>query len=139
MKTANHSEAWAILASRKAERKENRVAFIAALLMERSREPGRRASDETGELRPHIAEAFAVEFARLAESIKRLCEADCNYGLSPAQEKRQQRLEARFAALAGALGFEARTGGDPRGACAYLIDPDERRGDGWGEGWAVYR
>ena len=43
-----------------------------------------------------------------------------------------------FARLAKALGFEARTGGDPRGACAYLIDPANRKGDGWGEGWAVY-
>lgn len=138
MKTPNHSEAWAILTSRNAERKENRTAFLAALIMERSREPGRRVGEDSGELRPHIAEAFAVELVRLAHSIHGLCVADCNYGLKPAQETRLANLQARFGQIAEALGFEARTGGDPRGACAYLIDPDDRRGDGWGEGWAVY-
>lgn len=133
MKTANHSEAWAILIERKGERKENRTALIAALLMDRSRDPA-----HGGELRPHMAEAFAVELVRLARSIHGLCVADCNYGLSPSQEKRQANLEGRFGKLATALGFEARTGGDPRGACAYIIDPDDRKGDGWGEGWAIY-
>jgi hypothetical protein len=89
-------------------------------------------------LRAHIAALYAAEFVRLATAIHSLCEAACNYELSPGQETRLTNLRQRFTALAEALGFEASTGGDPRGACAYLIDPDDRRGDGFGEGFAVY-
>jgi hypothetical protein len=49
--------------------------------------------------------------------------------------KALENLQARFTRLAEALGFEASTGGDPRGACTYLINPDDRHeGDGWGTG-----
>jgi hypothetical protein len=133
MKLANIDSAWEVLVQRKAERKESRTAFLAALLMDRCKAEGGRS------MTPIMAEAFAVELVRLAEGIKRLCEADCNQGLTPAQETRQNRLESRFAAIANRLGFNAKSGGDPRGACAYLIDPDEPRGDGWGDGFAVYR
>jgi hypothetical protein len=133
----DHDAAWQILVERKAERKESRTAFIAALLMARSRIPGGAPGGEL--MPPHMGEAFAVELVRLATAIHALCEADCNTGLTERQESRQKHLERRFGAIANALGFEARTGGDPRGACAYLIDPDDRSGDGWGEGWAVYR
>jgi hypothetical protein len=133
----DHDAAWQILVGRKVERKESRTAFLAALLMSRSRIPGGEPGGEL--MSPHMAQSFAVELVRLGMAIKALCEADCNYGLNERQESRQTNLEKRFGAIASALGFEARTGGDPRGACAYLIDPDDRRGDGWGEGWAVYR
>lgn len=130
-------EAWAILIERKAERKENRVAFIAALIMERCRVlPSGGGEPET--IPANMAAAFSVEFARLASRIKSLAEHDCNFGLTDRQEAESAKLQARFAALAKALGFEARTGGDPRGACAYLIDPTEPKGDGWGDGFAVY-
>lgn len=138
MKQANHNEAWLLLVERKTVRKENRTAFIAALLMARSRDPSRANVGVSEELQPHLAEAFAVELVRLATAIHGLCVAACNYELSKPQESRLANLEERFEKLAGFLGFEARTAGDPRGACAYLIDPDERKGDGWGEGWAVY-
>lgn len=131
MKLVQKETAWAIMIERKAERKENRPAFLAALLMERVR-------NEEGTLRPHIAAIYAAEFIRLAISIHHLCEAACNYELSPMQESRLANLQKRFTRLAEGLGFEARTGGDPRGACAYLIDPDDRKGDGFGEGFAVY-
>jgi hypothetical protein len=132
MKLVQKDTAWDVLIERKqANRKESRVAFIAALLMERVR-------NEEGALRAHVAAIYAAEFVRLAESIHHLCEAACNYELSPTQESRLANLEKRFSRLAEALGFEARTGGDPRGACAYLIDPDDRKGDGFGEGFAVY-
>lgn len=132
MKLVQKDTAWAIMIERKAERKESRTAFLAALLMDRVR-------NEEGSLRPHIAAIYAAEFVRLATSIHHLCEAACNYELSALQEKRLENLQNRFQRLAEALGFEARTGGDPRGACAYLIDPDDRRGDSFaGEGFAVY-
>lgn len=132
MKLVQKDAAWTILIERnQVNRKESRVAFLAALLMERVR-------NEEGSLRAHVAAIYAAEFVRLASAIHGLCVADCNTGLSPAQETRLANLQKRFTRLAEALGFEARTGGDPRGACAYLIDPDDRRGDGFGEGFAVY-
>lgn len=133
MKLVSKQSAWEIMIERnQANRKESRVAFLAALIMDRVR------TDE-GALGPFTAAIYAAEFVRLAGSIHHLCEAACNYELSGLQEKRLAGLEHRFHKLADALGFEARTGGDPRGACAYLIDPDDRKGDGWGEGWAVYK
>lgn len=138
MKTAKAYTAWEILIARKAERKESRVAFIAALLMDRCRTAGDDLTISPPEMTPNMAEAFAVEFVRLAERIKGLAEKDCNHGLSDRDESTKVKLQERFRDLAEALGFEARTGGDPRGACAYLIDPDDRKGDGWGEGWAIY-
>jgi hypothetical protein len=132
MKLVNSDAAWQVYLERKTDnRPESRVAFLAALIMDRVR------TDE-GAIRPHLASYYAAEFVRLAKSIHHLCEAACNYELSAMQEKRLENLEKRFHRLAEALGFEARTGGDPRGACAYLIDPDDRKGDGFGEGFAVY-
>lgn len=132
MKLVQKDTAWAVLIERKGERKENRTAFLAALLMDRVR-------NGEGSLHPHIAATYAAEFTRLAGSIHHLCEAACNYELSPMQESRLTNLQKRFTRLAEALGFEARTGGDPRGACAYLIDPAKPSdGDGFGSGWAVY-
>lgn len=136
MKKTSHQDAWAILIERKADRAESRTAFIAALLMERC--TFMTAGETVERLSPHHAEAYAAEFVRLARSIHHLCEAACNYELSQAQESRLENLRNRFTRLANALGFEAETGGDPRGPCARLIDPDDRRGDGFGEGWAVY-
>jgi hypothetical protein len=138
MNWANPDKAWETLVSRKADRKENRPAFIAALLMERCNNALPKGGD-VNPLTPHMAEAVTVELVRLAGSIKALAEADCNYGLTDRQESRMVKLQERFRDIAEALGFEARTGGDPRGACAYLIDPNDRKGDGWGEGWAVYK
>jgi hypothetical protein len=131
MKLVEKDDAWAIFIERKGERKENRPAFIAALIMDRVR-------TTSGALAPHLAAYYAAEFVRLAVSIHSLCEAACNYELSPGQETRLANLEKRFHRLAEALGFEAETGGDPRGPCARLIDPDDRKGDGFGEGFAVY-
>lgn len=137
MKRTDNQAAWAIFIERKADRKENRTAFIAALIMERC--TFIPAADEAPTPIPaHHAALYAAEFVRLAVSIHHLCEAACNYGLSQMQETRLLNLHIRFSRLAEALGFEASTGGDPRGPCARLIDPDDRHGDGFGEGFAVY-
>lgn len=139
MHNAKIQPAWANLIDR--EQKENRVAFIAALIMAKVPQAQSARAIEKGDdfaMRPHIAEGFAVELTRLARLIKRHAENVCNREVSEAEEKRDAANQARFAEIAEALGFEARTGGDPRGACAFLIDPDDRKGDGWGEGWAVY-
>lgn len=141
MNPVNIESAWAILIDRKADRRESRVAFIAALIATKCRQPLPEGilSGEGAVIPPHQVEAYAVELVRLAGLIKAEAEAACSYERTPAQEAADEKNQARFAALAQALGFEARTGGDPRGACAYLIDPADRKGDGWGEGWAVYR
>jgi hypothetical protein len=131
MKLIDKDAAWDVFAERIGERNEKRPAFIAALLMDRVR-------SDSGSLNPYHAALYAAEFVRLAVGIHGLCEAACNVELSKGQETRLANLETRFTRLAEALGFEARTGGDPRGACAYLIDPDDRKGDGFGEGFAVY-
>jgi hypothetical protein len=137
MKKTDNQAAWAIFIERKADRKESRVAFIAALIMERC--TFMIVDEPTPQRVPaHHAAIYAAEFVRLAVSIHSLCEASCNYELSPGQETRLENLRDRFTRLANALGFEAETGGDPRGPCARLIDPDDRRGDGFGEGFAVY-
>lgn len=126
MNIIDAEKAWNILIERKADRPDNRAAFIGALL-----------ATKCG-LSSHVAEAYAAELIRLAGIIHREAEAACSVERTPTQIARGERAETRFAAIAEALGFEARTGGDPRGACAYLIDPDNRKGDGWGEGWAIY-
>lgn len=141
MHNANVNAAWELIIARKVERKESRIAFIAALLMDRTRNAQSRsaiAAGDESELSPFMAEQFAVELVRLAGRIHRHAENECNREVSETEAKTDEANQARFHALAAALGFEARTGGDPRGACAYLIDPDDRKGDGWGEGWAVY-
>jgi hypothetical protein len=133
MKTPNSDKAWTILIERKADRRENRTAFIAALIYEKVRDANR-----DDQITAFQAEQFAVELVRLAGRIKAEAEAACSYERTPAQEAADEKNQARFAAIAEALGFEASTGGDPRGPCARLIDPDDRKGDGWGEGFAVY-
>lgn len=139
MHNANIQPAWANFINRDA--KENRVAFIAALIMERVPLAQSSAAIEKGDdfkMRPHIAEGFASELVRLARRIHRHAENTCNRETTDAENARALAAANRFIAIANALGFEARVGGDPRGACAFLIDPDDRKGDGWGEGWAVY-
>ncbi len=132
--------AWAILIERKGERAESRTAFIAALIASKCRNPVEPGHFLKGAvIAPNMCEAFAAALVRLAGLSKREAEAACSYERTESQIAAGERHEARFAAIAAALGFEARTGGDPRGACAYLIDPDERKGDGWGDGFAVYR
>lgn len=137
MKSSDPQKAWQIYTERQARPKENRAALIAALIMERCQPKPGYTGFPTGIQAPTAA-AFAGELVRLATSIHHLCEAACNYELSQMQETRLANLEKRFHRLAEALGFEAETGGDPRGPCARLIDPHDRKGDGLGDGFAVY-
>lgn len=117
---------------------ENRTAFLAILIRERG-----KVADDQGEVSaPGASHAcrIADRLVSLAGLIKGLSEEACNRELTAGQEATLERREKTFADIARLIGFEARTGGDPRGACAYLIDPsDPQAGDGWGSGWAVYR
>lgn len=131
--TMDSEKAWTILIESK-NRRESRPAFLAALFMARALEQGQAI-----ELSPSQASAFAAELVALAEQIKALAVAACNYELTPNQVKREARFSARFEAIGAALGFRPETGGDPRGPVCRLFDPaDPSAGDGWGGGWAVY-
>jgi len=108
---------------------DNRAAFLGALI-------ARRCPEFAPAHVAHIVNALQ----KLAKRIHTLAVHDCNVGLNPAQAKRMDNAKAAFIDLANACGFNARTGGDPRGACAFLEDPEnEGAGDGWGSGWAVYK
>jgi len=123
--------AWhhAIRISSRTNNDDNRAAFLGALI-------ARRCPDFAPGHICHMVNALQ----KLAGGIHRLAVQDCNHGLNPAQAKRMDNLKAHFHDLANACGFNARTGGDPRGACAFLEDPEnEGAGDGWGSGWAVYK
>ncbi len=123
------------------KREESREAFLAALITKRSAvASGDNYNGFMVEtIAPHIAARVAAELVSLAGRIKARCEEACNRELTEREEATLAKLEKKFQDIASEIGMEARTGGDPRGACAYLIDPNNRRdGDGWGEGWAVY-
>lgn len=130
----------------------NRTAELAAIIMHKSvkvcpmsAEDAAQYADgcavpQFGSIAPHYAAYIVTLLVTRAEALHKLAEHDCNYGLTPPQEKRQERLRAEVAEIAEAVGFRAETGGDPRGAVVRLYDPqDERAGDGWGGGYAVYR
>jgi len=100
--------------------------------------------------------AFAVlAMQRAARAAKRFAEDRCNYDLGEAREARRQRREdaaeaavnawlaSRYLSPASAADEAHESparlalGGDPRGACGRLHIPGQR-GDGWGDGFAVY-
>lgn len=132
-----------------AEMPENRTAFIAALIMERSSRSTWYIQTETGDKngRPNFrfnayqATRIAQNFVKLAERIHQFAELDCNRGLQEHEEKRQEAAQKKFAEMARLCGLVATTGGDPRGACAYLADPTKLSDgdDMGGRGWGVYR
>ncbi|USM11448.1 hypothetical protein vBCbaSRXM_3 [Citromicrobium phage vB_CbaS-RXM] len=132
--------------------KSNRTAELAALILKQMThiEPVdgltvEQSADEVvfpvaDTIPPHIAAHVAVLLVSRAERLHKLAEADCNYGLTEAQERTVEKLEGEVAEIAEAVGFRAECGGDPRGAVVKLYDPkDERAGDGFGGGFPVYR
>lgn len=119
---------------------ENRTAFIAALIMDRCKHAPDHALIRVPSYTPHHAERIARTLVRLAGVIKRYAEKACSEELTERDEKAIANNSAKFEAIAALIGFEAHTGGDPRGPCAYLVDPaNPKDGDGWGHGFAVYR
>jgi hypothetical protein len=66
-------------------------------------------------------DAALGELRKISRSLHHLAEAACNYGLTPRQEKRQERLESNASALAVTLGLKAYFQGDPRGCALYLV------------------
>ena len=103
---------------------------------------------------PFRIAAAVMAMQKAARSAKRQAEHACNYGYrDDAAEaratKRIDRAEARLGEMLAALAQGAtygadpasaptvELGGDPRGPCASLHIPGQR-GDGWGDGFAIY-
>ena len=103
---------------------------------------------------PHKVAKVVCAMQKAARSAKRQAEHACNYGYRDDAHmartmRRQDRTQARLniALLDLAEGGAHSTvepyaptvelGGDPRGPCARLHIPGQR-GDGWGDGWAIY-
>jgi len=66
-----------------------------------------------------------AELIRLARSLHRLSEHDCNRGLTDAEQKREARLMTRVDVIAAEIGATAYHQGDPRGASVWLIFPGD--------------
>jgi hypothetical protein len=66
-------------------------------------------------------DAALGELRKISRSLHRLGENACNYGLTPRQEKRQERLEKNAESLAVTLGLKAYHQRDPRGCALYLV------------------
>lgn len=64
------------------------------------------------------------ELGKVATSLHRLAEHECNYGLTPRQDKRQDALSDRARELANKMGLAIYIQGDPRGCPLYLIPAD---------------
>jgi hypothetical protein len=92
--------------------------------------------------RPYLLARAIVGAQRAALRAKARAERACTYGEDEAADA---RCEAAFAAaIREALALDPTEeapritlGGDPRGPCGYLHIPG-LRGDGWGEGFALY-
>jgi hypothetical protein len=78
-----------------------------------------------GKRTPHEAAQDAIELCKSANSLNRLNEIACNFGLTERQERRRQNLQNRIKAVLEHTGlalnhFES----DPRGYAVYLDLPD---------------
>lgn len=64
------------------------------------------------------------ELKRISHSLSRLDVNACNYGLTPRQEKRVEKLEKRAEEIAKSIGLKSYHQGDPRGLSLYIIAKD---------------
>lgn len=112
------------------------------------------ASSVGATVKPHLLADAVAAMQKAARAAKRQAEHECNYSYpDEAAEaramKRQDRQQTQLNGMLAAIvehathGAEApnlphvELGGDPRGPCARLHIPGQR-GDGWGEGFAIY-
>lgn len=110
-----------------------RAAELAALIARHSTLP------------PHQIAAHVTHLQRIARQLKTIAERACNGYLPPGasryltDEQRSSKLQLRAADIAETLApaIKAWVGGDPRGPCLRLLIEGER-GDGFGDGFAVY-
>lgn len=93
-------------------------------------------------LTPHHAALLVASMQSAARTAKNWEVRRCNEPMSEEQEEsghaRLQRLQDGINAKLAEVGTATVSlGGDPRGPCARLAIPGER-GDGWGDGYAIY-
>ena len=66
----------------------------------------------------------AIILQRISHRLHQLDENACNYGLTPRQEKRVERLEEQAQAIAQKFHLTAYHQSDPRGWSLYLTPPN---------------
>lgn len=71
----------------------------------------------------------------IAGKLHRLAEHDCNYGLTPRQQKRRERLEAKAREIAKGWRVPIEFQGDPRGRPISLDLGGPS--NSWGGGWRI--
>lgn len=79
--------------------------------------------------------AACADLARISAQLHRLAEHDCNYGLTPRQQKRRERLEADARAIAKGWRVPIEFQGDPRGRPISLDLGGPS--NSWGGGWRI--
>ena len=78
-----------------------------------------------GKRTPREAAQDAAELCRLANSLNRLNEIACNFGLTERQERRKQDLQTRIKTALERAGLVLNHfNSDPRGYAVYLDLPD---------------
>lgn len=120
-----------------------RAAELAAIL-------ARHCAENGDDIQPIMLASVVADMQAAARSAKRIAEHACNYGYRDdaheartmkRQDRAQDKINAALANVACVMPADKRPtielGGDPRGPCARLHIPGQR-GDGWGDGFAVY-
>jgi hypothetical protein len=81
------------------------------------------------------------ELRKINKRLHHLGEVSCNVGLSPQQEKAEDKLEKRAEEIAFGLGVKFYYQRDPRGCAVYLVPlewDDEYASSNYSSGLAVY-
>ena len=87
-------------------------------------------------LGPGQITALLVESRRIARSLQRLAEVECNRSLEPGETARDERLTARIQALWAPYNIPVAVSGDPRGFVVKLsLPPEEGREHGPSNDW----
>ena len=95
--------------------------------------------DRVDELR--LVDARLGELRKIGKRLHHLGEVNCNVGLSPQQEKSEEKLEKRAGEIAFGLGVKFYYQRDPRGCAVYLVPfewDDEYAASNYSSGLAVY-
>ena len=98
--------------------------------------------ERAAEVMHKLPQATSEQVASLmayAQRLNHYNETECNYGLTPAQEKRVVNIEAKVKAICDVLGVGVKFNGDPRGYAVKLILPsgDYNTWGGKEEGWGI--
>jgi hypothetical protein len=76
---------------------------------------------------------------KIARTVRKINENDCNYQISKAQETRRDNLEKEATQIAcHDLGLTIYCQRDPRGCALYLIDSEEVSSGNYSNGLALY-